>query len=106
MAAVLWALNQRCSFVCFFALFITYFVDNVAATVFYNRKKILENRTAITHLELDEEFIFNELDERDLLQTPEQTIIPVICRRKKWKRYHGRRSGCLVGIRRRSCLCH
>jgi hypothetical protein len=37
----------------------------------------------------------------DLLQTPEQAPIPVIHRRKRRKRYRGRRSGCLVRIRRR-----
>jgi hypothetical protein len=36
----------------------------------------------ITHFELDEEFFFNESEERDLLQTPKQALIPVIRRRK------------------------
>jgi hypothetical protein len=38
MAAVLRAPNQLCYFVCFFALFVTYFLHNVAATVSYYRK--------------------------------------------------------------------
>jgi hypothetical protein len=53
MATVLLALNQPCYFVCFFALIETYFVHNVAATVSYDRKELLDIRTAITHLELD-----------------------------------------------------
>ena len=53
MAAVLLALNQPCYFVCFFALFVTYFVHIVAATISYDRKELLDIRTAITHLELD-----------------------------------------------------
>ena len=50
VAAVLLALNQ----LCYFALFVTYFVHNVAATVSYDRKDLLDIRTAITHLEMDE----------------------------------------------------
>jgi hypothetical protein len=38
MAAVLWALNQLCYFVCFFALFVTYFVHNVATTISFDQK--------------------------------------------------------------------
>jgi hypothetical protein len=53
MAVFLLALNQKCYFVRFFTLFVTYFVHNVAATVSYDRKELLGIRTAITHLELD-----------------------------------------------------
>jgi hypothetical protein len=42
MAAILWASNQLCYFVRFFALFVTYFLTyslhNVAANVSYDRK--------------------------------------------------------------------
>jgi hypothetical protein len=34
-------------------LFVTYFVHNVAATVSYGRKELLDIRTVITHLEMD-----------------------------------------------------
>ena len=53
MAAVLWALNHPCYFLFFFALFVTYFVHSVAATVSYDRKELLDIRTKITHLEQD-----------------------------------------------------
>ena len=53
----------------------TYFVHNDAATISYDRKDHLDIRN--THLELDEEFLFNESDERDLLQTPEQALIKI-----------------------------
>ena len=66
----------------------------------YNRKELLGIRTEITHLNLDEGFFFNELDVKDLLQTPNKAQIPVI-HMKKRRRYRGRRSGCLVRIRRR-----
>ena len=49
---------------------------NVATTLSYDRKELLEIRTAIPHLELDKEFLFNKLDERDLLHTTEQALIP------------------------------
>jgi hypothetical protein len=52
MATVLWAPNQLCYFVCFFALFVTYFLHTVAATISYEQKELLDIRTAITHLEL------------------------------------------------------
>jgi hypothetical protein len=71
MAAVSWALNQPCYFFSC-AFFVTYFVHNVATTVSYDRKEHLEFRTAITHHELGEEFIFYESDQRDLLQTRKQ----------------------------------
>ena len=78
MAANLWAPNQLCYFVCFFALFVTYFVRNVAATVSYDQKELLDSRRAITHLERDKYFFFNESDRKDILQTPVQALIPVI----------------------------
>ena len=87
------ALNQPFYFVRFFALIETYFVHNVAATVSYDRKELLDIRTAITHHELDKEFLFNESDERDLLQTPEQALIPVICRKKYVDFAEGDRGG-------------
>ena len=49
MVAILWALNQPCYFVSFFALFVSYFVHNVAD----DQKELLDIRTAIPHLELD-----------------------------------------------------
>ena len=59
-AAILLALNQPCYFVCFFALAVTCFEHNVAATaISYDWKELLNNRTGITHLKLDEEFFFN-----------------------------------------------
>ena len=67
MAAVLWAPNQLCYFVCFFTLFATYFVHNVAATISYDRKDLLDIRTAITHLKLDKINVFNESNVNDIL---------------------------------------
>jgi hypothetical protein len=43
-----------------FALFVTYFVQNVSATDSYGKKE-LDIRTAITHLGLDKDFFFNKL---------------------------------------------
>ena len=80
--------------------FVTYFVNNVSAAIFYDRKELLDIRTAITHLELDEDFFFNESDVNVLLQTPDTAPILVI-RVRKSQRYLGLRSGCLVRIRRR-----
>jgi hypothetical protein len=56
MASFLRAPNHLCYFVCFFALFVTYFVHNVSTTVSYDRKELLYVRTAITNLELDKVF--------------------------------------------------
>ena len=86
---------------CFSALFVIYFVHNVSAIVSYNRKELLDIRTAITHLVLDEDFFFNEAAAKDIIQTPDKAQIPIICKRKR-QRYWGRRSGCLVRIRRRA----
>jgi cell fate (sporulation/competence/biofilm development) regulator YmcA (YheA/YmcA/DUF963 family) len=71
----------------FFALFVTYFVHNVSATVSNGpRKELLNIRTAITHLVLVEDFYFKELDANDLLQTPDKAQIP-ITRMKKRQSY-------------------
>ena len=98
-AAILLALNQP-YFVCFFALLVTCFVHNVAATVSYDRKEFLDIRTGITHTKLDEEFFFNESDARDILRTPNQAQMPVT-RWKRKRRFRRKRSGYLVRIRRR-----
>jgi hypothetical protein len=71
---VLWALNQPCYFVSFFALFVTCFIHNVGATVSYEP---LDIRTAISHLKLFEELVFNESDRRDILQTPTRPRSPL-----------------------------
>ena len=59
-------------------LFVTYFVHNVSATVCFDRKELLDIRTAITHLELDGDFFFNESDAKDLLQISDQAQIPIM----------------------------
>jgi hypothetical protein len=64
------------------------------------QKELLDIKTEITHLKLDEEFFINESDARDILQTPDQAQIPVICWKGK-RRFRGKRSGCLVRIWRR-----
>ena len=73
---------------CFFALFVTYFVHNVFATVSYYRKELLDIRAEITHPVLEEYFFFNKSDGKDLLQTPDKALILVIHRRKR-RRYRG-----------------
>jgi hypothetical protein len=45
-------LTKRAILLVFFSFFVTYFVHNVAATV-YDQKELLEIRTAISHFELD-----------------------------------------------------
>jgi hypothetical protein len=67
----------------FFTLFVTYFVHNFSATVSYDRKYLLDIRAAITHPVLNEFFSFNESDGKDLHQTPDKALIPIIRRRKR-----------------------
>ena len=92
MVAVSWALNQHAIFKRFFT-----FVHNVASTVSYDWKELLEIRTVITHHELDKDFFFNKSGENDLLQIPYQAQIPIL-RMKKRHRYTGGKSWCLVRI--------
>jgi hypothetical protein len=96
MAAVLRVPNQLCYYVGGFALFVTYFVRNVSATVSYGKKELLDIRTTITHLGLDKElldirtvithlrldkyFFFNKQDAQDILQTPDRNNIPSFAR--------------------------
>jgi hypothetical protein len=75
MAAVLWFPNQLCCCVCFFALFVTYFVHNVSATVSYDWKELVVIRTVTTHPILEEYFFFHESDGKDLLQMYNHWII-------------------------------
>ena len=63
------------------SLFITYFVHNVAAIVSFDQKKLLDIRTAITHLELDKDFFFNESDAKDLLLCHDKAQVLVICQK-------------------------
>jgi hypothetical protein len=90
--------NKLCYCVCFSTLFVTFFVSNVATTVSYDQKELLDIRTAITHLELDEDFVFNESDMKDILLLRDKAQIPVIRVKKRWK-YRGLSAGCLVRIR-------
>ena len=116
MASVLRVPNQLCYYVFFPALFVTYFVHNISATVSYGKKRpsdirtvithlgldkeLLDIRTAITHLGLDKDFFNNKQDSHDILQTHGRADIPVIHKRKR-RRYRGRKAGCLVRTRRR-----
>jgi hypothetical protein len=79
------------------ALFVTYFVHNFDATIAYDWKEVLDIRTAITHLELDKDFFFNESDAKDIRLPRDQAQIPVIHVKKRQK-YRWRRLGCLVRI--------
>jgi hypothetical protein len=51
--------------------------------------------------EVEEAFSFNESDEKDILLSREQAQMPIICVKKR-RRKRGRRSGCLLRIRRRA----
>jgi hypothetical protein len=51
-------------------------VHNGSATISSNQKEFLDIRTAITRLVLDKDFFFNELEAKDLLQTPDKAQIP------------------------------
>jgi hypothetical protein len=97
MAAVLQAPNQLCYLLCLFALFLTCFVHNVDATASYDQKELLDIRTVITHLKLEEDLFFKESDEKDIMLLPDKDQIHVI-HMKKRRRYWERRSGCLVRI--------
>ena len=64
----------------------------------------MDIRTAITHHKLVEAFSINESDEsdvKDILLSREQAQIPIICVKRRWRK-RGRRSGCLLRIRRRA----
>jgi hypothetical protein len=71
--------------VCLSALFVIHIIHNVSAIISYDQKELLDIRTAITHPVLEEYiFFFNESDAKDLLQTPDKALTPVIRRRKRW----------------------
>ena len=82
-----------CLFLCLPSnvFFKTYFVHNVAATVSYDRKRLLHIRTVITHHGLAELFFpvheSDEPDVNDILLSREQAQIPVMwVRRRQRKR--------------------
>jgi hypothetical protein len=63
-------------FVCFFVLTVTCFVHNVSAIVSFDQK-------AITNVNLDKDFYFNEAAAQDTLLTPDQALIPDTQKRKR-----------------------
>jgi hypothetical protein len=77
-AFLLRAPNQLCYCVCFFpALFVTYFIRNVSATISYDRKELLDIRAEMTHLVLYEDLLkkniyIYESDAKDLLHSDEE----------------------------------
>ena len=92
------ALIQPCYFVCFSALFVTCFVHNVAAIVSYDEKSFWTTELWLL-ISNWTKFFFNESSGKDMLQTPEQALIPFIRWRRK-QRFCRKRSGYLVMIRR------
>ena len=101
-AAILRAPNQLCYFVCFFALFVTHFVhvaDTISYTISYDQKELLDIRTAITHLKLDKDVLFNDSDTKNILLCQGKAQIHVISVKKRW-RNRGRMAWCLVRIHR------
>jgi hypothetical protein len=76
IASIFRAPDQFRHFVCIFALILTLLVHNVSAIISYDWKDLLDIRTAITHLDLDEDFNFNESAAQDILLTPGQALIP------------------------------
>lgn len=59
------------------------------------RKELLDVRTVITNLDLDEDFFFNEPEAKDKLLIPDQALIPNTWRRRR-RRYRGRCAGTLM----------
>ena len=101
MAAVLRASNQ----LWYYVVFVCVFCSLVCRCCFCHcillqKKKLLDIRTAITHLGLDQQKKFNKQEAQDILRTPDKANIPIIGKRKR-RRYRGHRAGCLVRIRRR-----
>ena len=87
--SILWAPDQFCYF---------FYADhNVSAIVSYDSKQFLDMRTAITKLDLDEHFYFNESTALDILLTPDKALIPRTRNRKRQKR--GRRGTILTRLR-------
>ena len=76
MAAVLRPLNHLCYCVCFFTLFVTYFVHNVSATVSYDRKELLNIRAVNTHLVLDKDFYLTRWTQRIYFRHPTRPSSP------------------------------
>ena len=59
----------------YFGLILTVFVHDVSAIVSYDRKELMSIRTAITDLDLDEYFYFNE--SQDILFTMDQALAKI-----------------------------
>ena len=55
-----------------------FFLHNVSAIVSYDWKELLDIRTAVTNLNLDEDFYFNESEENNILITADQSQILTI----------------------------
>jgi hypothetical protein len=55
------------------------------------KKELLDIRTAITHLGIDKDFLFNKQDAQDVLQIPDKAKIPIIGKRKTRRYRHAGR---------------
>ena len=82
--------RNRLFFCLFVSYFFTNFVYNVTATVSYDRKYLIDIRTAITHHGLAESFFFfhdsDEPEAEDIRLPREQSPTPVICVKRRQKR--------------------
>jgi hypothetical protein len=78
----------------FLALFGTYFVRNVSITSLLTEKSFWISEQRLLTAYWTKILFFNKSDAKDLVQTPDKALIPVIRRRKR-RRYRGRRSGAL-----------
>jgi hypothetical protein len=79
-AAVLRAPNQLCYYVFIFALFVIYFVCNVSATISYEKKELLDIRTAITHLGLGKTFSSTSRTHRMYFRHPTRPTSQLLAR--------------------------
>uniref|UniRef100_A0A8K9UYS7 Reverse transcriptase domain-containing protein n=1 Tax=Oncorhynchus mykiss TaxID=8022 RepID=A0A8K9UYS7_ONCMY len=101
MAASLRVPRKLCSFLFFYVLFLTLVPQVILGFITYSREELLNIRSASTHHQYDQEYVFRDADPVFCLTN--RTTEWILCSDpKKRLRKRGKRGGLLVRLRRRA----
>lgn len=102
MAASLRVPRKLCSFLFFYVLFLTLVPQVILGFITYSREELLNIRSASTHHQYDQEYVFRDAAPVFCLTTSVTEWITCSDQKKKRLRKRGKRSGLLVRLRRQA----
>ena len=101
MAASLRVPRKLCSFLFFYVLFLTLVPQVILGFITYSREELLNIRSASTHHQYDQEYVFRDADSVFCLSPRTTEWIPCSDPKKRLRK-RGKRGGLLVRLRRRA----